>query len=1066
MIKRLQPIKTGCRGLLCMTLAALFWSNPTSAREVDSEPSKVAIDKQLTEARSSRAGITADVTITGTVTDVNGEPIPGVTVSVLGTSTGTATDLDGRYSLSVPEGSVLVFSFIGYESQRVELGGQSIINVTLKEDMASLEEVVVVGYGTQQKSHLTGSVGSLEMDQELSSRPIVEFGQALYGKIAGVQVINNNGRPGGSSTIQIRGINSISANSSPLIVIDGIPLPNYDLNLINPADIESIEVLKDAASAAIYGSRGANGVVLVSTKSGKSGKGKVSINYSYGLQETIDKIKVMNSAEYAQASIDAAQNGWIESGGDPNAPNTLEARGHYKYTWPEQFERPESLPNTDWQDLIFRTAPMQRIDLNVSGGNENTTYLISGGYVNQEGIVINSDYRKYSLNLKVSSKVAEWAEVGGMLNFVYDHENEPFNRIVEWAVQYPTIFPVYGRNGYLGEPITTPGYENYGAILFRAVNGHPLYRINDDIQHKRFNSLGNLYGNLNLLPGLKFRSALNFLYRRADDTDYQAIDHNMGPNYLTEGVMIVNQNNRMNYNWQNLLTYDQTFGKHQLSVLLGNEYFKDDFYSTSSQRRGFNNDLVPYLSGGQNVFQATDNATERVLISLFSRVTYNYAGKYLASASYRRDGSSRFGPNNKWGAFPSLSLGWIMSDESFMQNITPLSHLKWRASYGFTGNDQFADYRWIGGMSQGRIAFGNHLDASYYPADVTNPDLEWERTQQLNLGVDLGLLDGRVSLEADYYISRSDGLLLDVPVPEVTGFNNVFRNIGKLENKGLELNVSSHNMTGEFSWTTQLNYSQNRNKVVELGADNAPMIYDAGFGMQSVNMVGHPVYNFYGYQYIGVYKTQAEVDADPARYASAVAGDGRYADVNQDGVFNSDDRTIIGNYAPDFTWGITNNFSYKGFDLSFLFQGVQGSEVFDNNIHRSMQYHEGRNYYHGMVNRWRSEEDPGDGYHYKLTVDLNGLERTASSYWIVDGSYVRLKSLTFGYTFQPDLLERVKLGSLRIYFNGMNMFTIKNSPIFDPENFNGGAAEATRRGVAHSPYPSAKMYSLGLNLGF
>tara|TARA_R110000868_G_scaffold11200_7_gene54897 strand:- start:29242 stop:32643 length:3402 start_codon:yes stop_codon:yes gene_type:complete len=1007
-----------------------------------------------------------DIEVSGTVTDANGTPIPGATISVPGSAIGTATDLDGKYALSVPEGATLIFSFIGFESQRVVVSNQSVIDVILNEDLASLEEVVVVGYGTQQKSHLTGSVGSLEMDQELSSRPMVEFGQALYGKIAGVQVINSNGRPGGSSTIQIRGINSISANSSPLIVIDGIPLPNYDLNLINPSDIASIEILKDAASAAIYGSRGANGVVLVTTKSGKSGKGKVTINYSYGLQEKIDKIEVMNSAQYAQASIDAAQNGWVESGGDPNAPNTVEARGHYKYTWPEAFNNPESLPNTDWQDLIFRVAPMQRVDINVSGGNENTNYLISGGYVNQEGIVINSDYKKYSLNLKVSSKVADWAEIGGMLNVVYDHENEPYNRIVEWAVQYPQVFPVYGNNGYLGEPSTTSGYENYGAILFRAVNGHPLYRISDDIQHKNFNSLGNIYANFNLLQGLNFRSSLNYLYRRGDDTNYQAVDHNMGPNYITEGAMTVNQNNRMNYNWQNLLTYEKAFEGHEFSIMLGNEYFKDNYYFTSAQRRGFNNDLVPYLSGGQNIFQASDNATERVLISYFSRVTYNYKGKYLASASYRRDGSSRFGPNKKWGSFPSLSLGWIMSDESFMNSIEPVSHFKWRASYGFTGNDQFADYRWIGSMAQGRMALGNSLGASYYPSDFSNPDLEWERTRQVNMGLDLGLFEGRFSLEADYYISKSDGLLLDVPVPSVTGFTNVFRNIGKLENKGLELNLSSHNLTGEFSWTTQLNFSRNRNKVVELGEDDAPMIYNAGFGMQSINKVGHPVYNFYGYQYDGVYMTQEEADSDPARYESAMAGDGKYADVNGDDVLNSDDRTIIGNYAPDFTWGVTNNFSYKGFDLSFLFQGVQGSEVFDNNIHRSMQYHEGRNYYHEMVDRWRSEEDPGDGYHYKLTVDLDGLERTASSYWIVDGSYLRLKSLTFGYTFQPELLQRMKLGSLRVYFNGMNMLTVKQSPIFDPENFNGGAAEAQRRGVAHSPYPSAKIYTLGVNVGF
>lgn len=300
----------------------------------------------------------------------------------------------------------------------------------------------------------------------------------------------------------------------------------------------------------------------------------------------------------------------------------------------------------------------------------------------------------------------------------------------------------------------------------------------------------------------------------------------------------------------------------------------------------------------------------------------------------------------------------------------------------------------------------------------------------------------------------------------MTGFTNVFKNIGELENKGLELNLTSYNLTGNLKWSTQLNYSRNRNKVVALGEDDAPMIYSPGFGMESINKVGEPVFNFYGYQYDGVYMNQAEIDADPAHYESATPGDGRYADINGDGVLNSDDRTVIGNFAPDFTWGMTNNFSYKGFDLSFLFQGVQGNEVYDNNIHRSMLYHEGRNYYKEVVNRWRSEEEPGDGYHYKLTVDLDGLEKTASSYWIVDGSYFRLKSLTFGYTFSPNLLERIKLGSLRVYFNGLNLFTSKNAPIFDPENYNGNATESWRRGVTHSPYPTAKVYSLGINVGF
>jgi TonB-linked SusC/RagA family outer membrane protein len=1008
------------------------------------------------------------IEVKGRVTSAGGgDPLPGVNVLVKDTNIGTVTDVDGNYSITVPdENNILVFSFIGFVTQEIAINGRDNIDLTMAEDVQSLDEVVVVGYGTQQKANILGAQGTVDMNTDLQSRPMVEVGQAMYGKLAGVQVINGNGRPGSSTSIQIRGINSISANSSPLIVVDGIPLPNYDLNILNPADIKSIEVLKDAASAAIYGSRGANGVVLVTTKSGQSAKAKISVNYSYSIQEVIDKIDVMNSYEYAQASIDAAQNGWIEIGGDPNAPNTIEARGQYKYTWPTALENPESLPNTDWQDLIFRVAPMQKIDLNVSGGNKNMNYRVSGGYVKQKGIVINSDYDKYSLNFKLSSKVTDWAEFGGMLNVVYDHENEPFPRIVEWAVQYPSIYPVYGRNGYLGEPNSVDGFGDYDAILFRAFNGHPLYRINDDIQHNRFNGIGNIFGKVDLLPSLSFKSTLNLYYRRTDNTHYATTDHNMGPNVRTEGVMTVRQGRRINYNLQNLLNYDKSFGEHQLSVLLGQEYFKDDFYTTTAQRRGYNNDLIPYLSAGETVFQANDYATERVLISYFSRANYNFKGKYLLSASIRRDGSSRFGPDNKWGFFPSLSLGWFISDESFMNNLDFVSNLKLRASYGFTGNDQFADYRWIASMNQDRVAFNNSLAASYYPSGFTNPNLGWERSQQLNLGLDVGLFNNRITLESNFYNTRSDGLLLNVPVPSVTGFTSIFKNIGELQNRGVELSLVTRNLTGDFEWSTQLNYSRNRNKILALGPDDAPLISNAGFGMQSINQVGEPIFSFYGFQYDGVYKNEAEVEADPASYDTAVPGDGRYKDVNNDGIFNADDRTIIGNAAPDFTWGITNNFRYKDFDLSFLFQGVHGNDVFDNNIHRSMQYHEGRNYYKGMVNRWRSEEEPGDGHHYKLTVNLDGYEKQPSSYWIVDGSFIRLKSLTLGYTFSPGLLERLNLGSVRAYLNGQNLFTISDTPVFDPENYNGGASNTSRRGVAHSPYPTAKIYSFGLNVSF
>ena len=1010
-------------------------------------------------------------TVSGVVTGDNGETLPGVSVVIKGTTKGTTTEADGNYRLSLPGGAgavTLVFSFVGYVSQETVVGNRSVINVQLATDNKSLSEVVVVGYGTQQKRDVTGAVGSIKIDPAIAGRPAVEFGQALAGQLAGVQVISGNGRPGTSSSVQVRGINSVSAGSTPLIVIDGIPTPNYDLNLINSADIEAIDVLKDASSSAIYGSRGANGVILVTTKKGKSGQAKVNINYLAGVQEVINRVKVMNSAEYAQAAIDAAQNGWIESGGDPNAPNTIEARKQYKYTWPSQLERPETLPNTDWQSQIFRVAPIHKLDLNVSGGSEKTTFSLSGGIVKQQGIVLTSDYSKYSLGIRTNTKLRDWVDVGGMININYDQEREPFNRTTEWAIQYPSIYPVYSANGFLGGPSTEPGFQNYNAILFRPQNGHPLYKINDEIYHRRLNSLGSLFAQFRSKSGLAFKTAINYYYNRTDNSNYQTQDHQLGPTFYTEGSMTVDQSRTINYTFQNLLTYDKTIGRHTFSGLLGTEYNNNDFYFTLQERRGYDNDLIKALSAGKTVFQASDNLTRTILISYFGRLNYDLNGKYLFSASVRRDGSSRFAPNNKWGYFPALSAGWIVSEEAFLKPFRSLSNLKLRASYGYTGNDRFDDYRWIGSVLQERVAFGTNLSTTYYPSSITNPDLRWERTQQLNLGLDLGLFNNRIVLEGDFYRSESDGLLLDVPVPVVSGFTSVFKNIGKLENKGIELNLTTQNLTGALRWTTKLNFSRNRNKILALGPNDAPIIFNASVasGTQKIIQVGEPIFSFYGYQYAGVYKNQAEVDADPARYATAVPGDGRYADVNGDGKLTTADRTSIGNYNPDFIWGITNNLSYKGFDLNILFQGVQGNQILDENIHRSLLYHEGRNYLQEVTNRWRSEAEPGDGYHYKLTVNIDGYEKTPSSYFIRDGSYARLKNLTLGYTLPAPLLSKIKLASCRIYFNGTNLFTHKNSPVYDPENFNGGAGEVSRRGVISSPFPTAKIYSLGLNIGF
>lgn len=1010
--------------------------------------------------------------VSGKITDPSGMSLPGVSVVIKGTTNGTITDSSGNYSLlNVPGNAILQFSFVGMKGQEIAVGGKTSINVILVEETVGIGEVIAIGYGTMQKRDLTGSVGTVKMDQELASRPVVDFGQAMSGKIAGVQVISGSGRPGSSSSVQIRGLNSISAGSSPLIVVDGVQLPGYDLNLLNSSDIESIEILKDAASSSIYGSRGANGVILVTTKSGKSGKSKLHLNYTYSVQKVIRKMDPMDASEYAQASIDAAQNGWIETGGNPNTPNTIAARVKAIYTWPTALEHPEKLANTDWQDLIFRVAPMHKIDLSSSGGNGDTNYSISGGYVNQEGIVINSGYQKYTLNLKVGTKIGERITIGGMMNALYDHENQPFNRTVEWAVQYPSIYPVYGNGGYLGGPNTVDGFQDYYAVLFRPVNGHPLYKSADDIQNQRFTAIGNIFAKINLYDGLNLRTSLNAFYKRNDNTNYAAGDHMMGPSYITPVSFISTMDRSYNYTWENLLTYDKVINSHTFNAMIGYEYNHRDFNMLVAERRDYDNDNIHYLAAGKTVYGANDNASQTNLISYLSRVNYNYKGRYMVSASFRRDGSSRFGPNNKWGNFPSFSAAWRVADESFMKNLPVVSNLKLRASYGFTGNDNFADYRWISQMTQAKAAIGSTLATSYYPSSVENPYLEWERTKQLNIGFDLGLIDNRITLEGDIYRSVSDGLLLDVPVPSTSGFKTAFTNNGEVTNNGIELGLTTRNMISKLKWTTQLNFAINRNKITQLGKDNASMIYNLGTagGMQKINIVGEAMFNFYGYKYDGVYMNQAAINADPSHYAFATPGDGRYKDVNGDGKLNSDDRTIIGNYQPDFTFGLTNRFSFGDFDLSFMVQGVVGGAIYDDNAHRSLIYHEGRNYLAEMTNRWRSEAEPGDGYHYKLTTNIDGYEKTVSDYWLEDGTYYRLKDVTLGYNLPKKITSRMGLSSARVYFNGTNLLTISNSRGFDPENFqNVSASNALYFGVGGGVgiYPSAKIYSFGINVEF
>jgi TonB-linked SusC/RagA family outer membrane protein len=559
---------------------------------------------------------------------------------------------------------------------------------------------------------------------EIQSRPIVDFGQALYGKIAGVQVQNPSGRPGESSRVQVRGTGSITAGSAPLIVVDGVALPSFDLNTLNAADIESIDILKDASSASIYGSRGSNGVILVTTKSGLPGQRRVTFNYNFTSQAVMDKIDVMNAAEYAQASIDAAQIGWIRSGGDPNAPNTVEARGALRYTWPTALENPEMLPDVDYQDVIFRAAPMHQANLSVAGGDESSRYYISFGLVNQEGIIIETGYEKYTLNLNADTNLGDWLSIGGRVNTSYDLATGSQAIHVLTANQYPPIYPVYTEDGYLGGPHNQPGFEPYNAILFRAHHGHPLQKTIEQDDRRGLNVTGNAFAEVEFLSGLAFRSSFSTFYSRNDREYFEPGDTNIGPGILRQARFRAWMNRTLNYTWENLLMFNNSWYDHHFDVVAGYEFNRREFYSLYGERRDYDNDLLPYLSAGNTIRNADDGANENALISMLGRINYNYDGRYKASVSFRRDGSSRFGPQSKWGNFPAFSVGWRVSDEQFMDGVDFLSDFTIRGSFGYTGNDNIGNYSWISSMSQNRVAIGNNLHTTFPSLKCAEPGLE------------------------------------------------------------------------------------------------------------------------------------------------------------------------------------------------------------------------------------------------------------------------------------------------------------------------------------------------------
>jgi TonB-linked SusC/RagA family outer membrane protein len=1045
--------------------------------------SNTAVYSSTTEISSTVPKNSIDVKVRGRVLDEKGAPIPGVTIKVEGTKIGAITNGNGEYEITAPEGSKITYSYLGYNNETIVVSGASAnqtANVRLAVNAAGrqLNDVVVVGYGTQSKRAVTGSIATVKYDT-FKDRSFNNVTQALAGQLPGVNITQGQGSPGSSPIIKIRGTSSITAGTNPLYVVDGLPLENFNLNLINSQDIASVDVLKDASSTAIYGSRGANGVILITTKLGKPGQTNINATVEYGVQDVVRRIKMMDAQQFVNYYVDAHNNAWVAAGGNASDPNSVRGSA---YKIPEDFiNNPGQFgAGTDWQDVMFRTAPTKNAQLSVSGGTEKTQFLFSAGLLDQDAVLDRNYYKRLSLRTNIKHKVSEKFTLGTNLSFTGIFERTAGTQgksdVVSLALQSDPIFPIYNENGNLG--FRDPNSVWYRFIPYSdLIMWHP-YSLTREItgQTKTFNTLATGFLEYKIIDDLKIRTSINGNLSNGRDDSYRNKNQKYGysSNLPAEGYA----GSRYSLNWlnENTLTYDKQFGNHGLNALVGYtaQHQRDEFASLTSTN--FPNDLVPTLNAG-TASAGTSTASEWSMLSYLARVNYNYNSKYFLTGTIRRDGSSRFGTNTKWGYFPSVSAAWLVSDEDLMKSATWVNSLKFRTSYGVAGNNQIPNYGPVSLLSSLNYVSGSAIANGLTVSNISNQDLKWEKTNQFNLGVDLSILNNRVSLTGEYYNSITNDLLLNVPVPDITGFATQLTNIGKVRNRGFEFSLATKNTVGEFKWTTDFNLSFNRNKVLKLGPGDAPLIF-TDFVVTVKTEVGQPVSNFYGYIFDGVYNNQGQINGS-AHATGTTPGDPIVRDVNGDGVINANDRTTIGNAQADFTSGITNTFTFKGFEFAFMFQGSFGGEIANQLTRYTGIWNGGRNAYADVANYWRSESNPGDGTHFKPSVNPSAVVQSFSNYWIEDATFVRLKNIRVGYTIPQKFIKKTPMKSLRLYANAENVHLFSKYRNYDPENTTYSpttpSSTATSSstvpsgafvGVDYGSYPAPRIITFGAKVDF
>ncbi len=990
--------------------------------------------------------------VSGRVTSAgNGEALPGVNVVVKGSTTGTVTDVSGNYRIEVSGNNpVLVFSFIGFEQQETEVNRRSVIDVRLEADIQSLEQVVVIGYGSQKSTRVTAAIASIKA-ADLEERPVGRLDQALMGKLAGVQVQQTSGSPGKSLDVKVRGTSSINFSNTPLYVVDGFPISG-DLNNLNTQDIESIEVLKDAASAAIYGSRGANGVVLITTKAGKEGKPVIQFDVSHGLQTRFSRYDVLNRDEWIEYAIEERNNSWVLQGGNASDPNSARPNSNY-WIDPVWLTDPGSLPDNDWQDIVDRTASVSNYQLSASASNDKFKYYISGNYFNQDGIIVGSDFRRMNFRANVESKLSKIVNVGINLSAGTSVRNDPRADWNGGPVSRSHIMPpVVG----ITQQTENGGYYPY--VLSALIN--PLAMLNEytnEMKSKQF--LVNTYADVFLARGLKLRSSFG-TEQRSEETLY-FIPNNINRN---NGAQATASNSVFeSYLTEQLLTYKLTKSAWDLDLLGGFSYQEAKSGNWTLTKSGFADDEVRTLNAGTVLNSGSSDKTLWNLMSFFGRANFSFRDKYMLAATIRRDGSSRFGRDNRWGWFPSASAGWRVLEEPFMQDISWLSEMKLRASYGVAGNNNIGNFASIGtlGASNYVISASQQKIPGYSPSSFSNTMLGWEKTTTTDIGVDLGIFRNRLQVAFDYYVADTKDLLLNVQIPEVTGYTTALQNIGKVRNRGVELELTSLNIDKAFKWTSSFNISANRNKVLELGPDGSP-VYGTNEGYRvTITQIGKPIGSYYMLEQEGVFMNQEELDSHP-HYLRQNVGDIKYRDYNQDGVINQDDIHIVGDAFPDYFWGFRNTFSYKGFDLSVFMDGQQGVNILNIGSRSNMQSRQ--NVWGMWRDRWRSPENPGNGMVPRAAVTDN--MTTASSFWLFDGSYWAIRNITLGYNVPSALTGKVNwLNGIRLYTSVDNVF-MHDHYHGNPQTGNHANSSLTPNIDSGTSYPLATTWTFGLSVKF